>query len=190
MNVSPCPPITITGVEIKALVSHPDQRGFFREVVRVSDDFFTRNDDRSNPFGQWSHSCMQQNVVKAWHYHHQQYDWWYCAIGQIETVLFDNRQESPTYKNKMVMRMGDRARYGEDTYCVCVKIPPGVLHGLKVLSSEAHLFYITSQTYDANEEGRFPFNSELVGHAWGDNAITVENDRRTFPPTSKRQLIA
>lgn len=189
MNSSPGPVASIVGVEIKTLVSHPDQRGFFREIIRSTDPFFSLGAGAQNPFGQWSHSCMQQNVVKAWHYHHRQIDWWYCAIGQMETVLFDNREESPSYKQKMVLRMGERSRFGDETHCVCVKIPPGVLHGLKVLSNEAHLFYITSQTYDSNEEGRFPYNSALVGHDWGENAITVENDRRTFVPTSMRQLI-
>ena len=189
MNASACPIATIVGVEIKPLVSHPDQRGFFREIIRSTDPFFSTAESGQSSFGQWSHSCMQQNVVKAWHYHHRQIDWWYCAIGQMETVLFDNREESSSYKKKMVMRMGDRAKYGEDTFCVCIKIPPGVLHGLKVLSSEAHLFYITSHTYDSNEEGRFPFNSALVGHDWGTDAITVENDRRSFVPSSIRQLI-
>ena len=133
---------------------------------------------------------MQRDVVKAWHYHHIQYDWWYLAIGQIETVLYDNRPESPTYKQRMVFKMGDSAVYGSDTHEVCVKIPPGVLHGLKVLSDEAHLFYITSVVYDPNEEGRFKFDSEFVGHDWGSKALTVENDRRDFVPTSTRKLVA
>jgi dTDP-4-dehydrorhamnose 3,5-epimerase len=171
----------IEGVEIKHLVSHHDPRGYFREIVRRSDDFFP-----AGAFGQWSHSRMERNVVKAWHYHHVQTDWWYCPIGQLETVLFDNRPESPTYREKMVFRMGDRTRYGNDTFEVCVCIPPGVLHGCKVLSEEAHLFYITSMTYDPNEEGRFPFDSDLVGHDWGADALTVPNDRRHFTPTSTR----
>jgi dTDP-4-dehydrorhamnose 3,5-epimerase len=132
---------------------------------------------------------MQKNVVKAWHYHHVQTDWWYVPLGQIETVLFDNRDESPTYRQKFIIRMGDSEKYGDTTREVCVKIPPGVLHGCKVLSDEAHLFYITSHTYDPNEEGRFPFNSMIVGHDWGIHAITAENDRRTFVPTSVRQRI-
>jgi dTDP-4-dehydrorhamnose 3,5-epimerase len=174
----------IYGVAIKMLKSHGDQRGFFREIVRVTDPFFVQS-----KFGQWSHSLMQKDVVKAWHYHHQQTDWWYLPIGQIETVLFDNRPESPTYKTKMVLRMGESAKYGADTLEACVMIPPGVLHGCKVLSEEAHLFYITSMTYDANEEGRFPYNSELVGHNWGEPAIVVDNDKRTFVPTSVRYLL-
>ena len=162
----------IAGVKIKQLKSHPDDRGFFREIVRSSDPFFDEGG-----FGQWSHSKMGKDVVKAWHYHHQQIDWWYVGLGQIETVLFDNRPESPTYKTKLVFPMGDESE-------VVVRIPQGVLHGLKVISDTAHLFYITSRTYDPNDEGRFPFNDPLVRHEWGEGVITAENDRRRFEPTA------
>ena len=69
------PDNTIFGVEIKELKSHPDGRGFFREVIRSTDPIFQNpTPDQSNfgqsNFGQWSHSKMQKNVVKAWHYHH------------------------------------------------------------------------------------------------------------------------
>lgn len=173
----------IEGVIVKELKSHPDPRGYFREVVRVTDPFFGQG-----AFGQWSHSKMAKDVVKAWHYHHVQTDWWYCPIGKIQTVLFDNRPESPTYKLKMVIEMGDSTEF-PGAREVCVKIPPGVLHGCKVLSAQAHLFYITSEIYNPSDEGRFPYNSQLVGHDWGDNALTVENDRREIPPTAPRKLL-
>ena len=32
----------IEGVEIKELVTHPDERGFFREIIRVTDPFSER----------------------------------------------------------------------------------------------------------------------------------------------------
>ena len=68
--------IVLEGVIVKELKTHPDPRGFFREVVRVTDPFF-----EGGTFGQWSHSKMARDVVKAWHYHHVQTDWWYCPIG-------------------------------------------------------------------------------------------------------------
>lgn len=176
-------PPSIYGVQIKSLKSHPDDRGYFREVIRSTDDLFIEGQ-----FGQWSHSKMQRNVVKAWHYHHVQTDWWYVPLGQVETVLFDNREESPTYKQKLVIKMGEGDKY-QDTHEVCVRIPPGVLHGCKVLSPEAHLFYITSHIYNPADEGRFPFDSAVVGHDWGIEAITAENDRRTFVPTSPRLVV-
>ena len=172
----------IKGVYLKPLKSHEDDRGFFREIIRKTDIFFDEGG-----FGQWSHSKMIKNVVKAWHYHHEQTDWWYLPIGQAQVVLFDDRTESPTYGVKMVFNVGEK-KYSADTHEVCIKIPPGVLHGLKVLSDEAHLFYITSKTYDPNEEGRFAFNTK-VNHDWGTDALTVPNDRRDFVPTSIRKLI-
>ncbi len=175
------PENSIWGVEIKPLKSHADDRGFFREVIRSTDSLFL-----GGKFGQWSHSRMIKDVVKGWHYHHVQTDWWYVPIGQIETVLYDNREESPTYGTKLTIKMGDSKNYGADTHEVCVKIPTGVLHGCQVFSEEAHLFYITSETYNPQDEGRFPYNSDIVPHNWGPKALTVENDRRLFAPTAKR----
>jgi dTDP-4-dehydrorhamnose 3,5-epimerase len=67
----------IAGVERKRLVTHPDERGFFREVIRVTDPFFGEG------FGQLSHSLMHAGVVKAWHVHVTQIDWWYVPIGAL-----------------------------------------------------------------------------------------------------------
>lgn len=174
----------IVGVSIKQLKTHGDNRGFFREVVRVSDPFFSGAE-----FGQWSHSLMQKDVVKAWHFHHRQTDWWYLPIGVIKTVLIDFREESPTYRQRMVLKMGD-ARVDPEAQAVCVHIPPGVLHGCRVLSDEAHLMYITSMTYDPTEEGRLPYNSSDVGFDWGPDAITAENDRKTFIPPHERKRLS
>jgi dTDP-4-dehydrorhamnose 3,5-epimerase len=161
----------ILGVEIKRLQTNPDPRGFFRELIRVTDPFF------SEGFAQWSHSRMQKDVVKAWHFHHRQVDWWYVAIGEIEVVLFDLREESPTHQQKMVFSLGEG-------HPGVVRIPPGVAHGLKVLTPEAHLFYITSQTYDPADEGRHPFDTDRIPHSWGDPSklIVSDQDRRLHLP--------
>jgi len=174
---------SIIGVEFKFLKTFPDARGFFREVLRYNDPIFTKQ-----KFAQWSHSHMRRNVVKAWHYHHRQIDWWYVPLGQIEAVLFDNREESPTYRKKLVFKLGE-AKYGKDTYEACVRIPQGVLHGCKVLSAEAHLFYITSETYDPQDEGRIPYDSSTVSHDWGKDALTAENDRKYFTPLFPRPTV-
>lgn len=164
----------IDGLEIKELVSHGDDRGFFREIIRHNDPFF-----EEGGFKQWSHSKMQKNVVKAWHYHAKQIDWWYLGLGLAQAVFYDNREESPTYKTKQIVMMGDKELGGKE---VCIKIPQGVLHGLKVVSDYAHLFYITSQVYNRDDEGRFAYNSSLVDHDWGEDVIVAENDKVDFVP--------
>lgn len=182
----------IPGVEFKELKTFADDRGFFREIIRSTDEFFKVDSDSSNfapsNFAQWSHSKMARNTVKAWHYHHLQVDWWYVPIGTIHTVLFDNREESPTYRRKLEFRLGE----GDSiplTMTAVVKIPQGVLHGLKVLSDIAHLFYITSKTYNPDDEGRFAFDNEIVPHSWGENSeelIVAANDRKNFIPKASR----
>jgi len=163
----------IEGVEIKELKTFPDNRGFFREIIRVTDPFFAEG------FAQWSHSKMVRNTVKAWHFHKQQSDFWYCPLGDLEVVLYDNRESSPTYKSKMEFTLGDVD--GAKDYVI--QIPPMVIHGCKVKSDFAHLFYITTKTYNPNDEGRLPYNSNLVPHDWkiaDSEAIVSVRDRRTI----------
>lgn len=49
----------IKGVVIKKLLTHIDDRGFFREIIRVTDEFFVEG------FAQWSYSLMFDGVTKA-----------------------------------------------------------------------------------------------------------------------------
>ena len=111
----------IEGVIIKQLVTHADERGFFRELIRVEDDFFTEG------FGQWSHSLMYNGVAKAWHIHARQTDWWYVAGGTLRAALHDARPTSPTRGETMELLMGDNQP------AVVLRIPPGVAHGCKCL---------------------------------------------------------
>ena len=76
----------ISGVIFKDLVTHIDQRGYFRELIRVTDEFFEEG------FGQWSHSLMYAGVAKAWHLHLKQTDWWYVASGVLKVALHDSSQ--------------------------------------------------------------------------------------------------
>ena len=144
----------IDGVVIKELVTHVDERGFFREIIRVTDDFF------SEGFGQWSHSLMYPGVIKAWHVHQRQVDWWYVANGVVKVALHDTRPNSPTYRQTMEFLLGDNQP------AWVVRIPPGVAHGCKCISGPANLFYVTSQTYDPADEGRIPHDDPAIGYDW------------------------
>ena len=93
----------IEGVVLRELKTHTDERGFFRELIRVSDDFFAEG------FGQRGHSLMFDDVIKAWHLHRIQTDWWYVARGLLRVGLCELRPDSPTYKTVMDFLMGDLA---------------------------------------------------------------------------------
>jgi dTDP-4-dehydrorhamnose 3,5-epimerase len=144
------PAVSIDGVVLKQLVTHEDERGFFREVIRETDDFF-------EGFGQWSHSLMYAGTAKAWHIHLRQTDWWY-VIGAIKVALYDTRDGSPTKGNLMEFMMGDRD-------ATCLKIPPGVAHGCRALQL-SHMLYVTSGVYDPDDEGRIPHDDPTIGYDW------------------------
>jgi dTDP-4-dehydrorhamnose 3,5-epimerase len=141
----------LDGIEIKQLITHPDERGFFREVIRETDQFFGH-------FGQWSHSLMFTGTAKAWHIHQRQTDWWYC-IGALKVGLYDAREGSPTKGQTITLFMGDQ--YGP----VCLKIPPGVAHGCRALEL-THLLYVTSNVYDPSDEGRIVHDDVTIGYDW------------------------
>lgn len=140
----------IEGVVLKDLTTHADERGFFREVIRETDEFFDH-------FGQWSHSLMYPGTAKAWHIHHKQTDWWY-VIGAIKVALFDTRDGSPTKGELMEFLMGDTA-------VKCLKIPPGVAHGCRAMQL-SHILYITSSVYAPDDEGRIPHDDPAIGYDW------------------------
>jgi dTDP-4-dehydrorhamnose 3,5-epimerase len=144
----------IDGVVIKDLVTHPDERGFFREIIRVTDSFFGEG------FGQFSHSLMYPGTAKGWHIHPHQVDWWYVPVGVLKVALHDLRPDSPTRGETMELLMGEN-----QPACV-LRIPPGVAHGCKAIGGTAHLFYITSLTYDAKEEGRIALDDPSIGYDW------------------------
>jgi dTDP-4-dehydrorhamnose 3,5-epimerase len=134
----------IEGVQLCQLATHPDERGFFREIIRVDDPWF------SEGFGQFSHSLMHFGVVKAWHIHPRQIDWWYVPIGALKVALHDLREDSPTQGVTSELLLGEM--YGAQV----LKIPAG----------PPHLFYVTSRTYDPQEEGRIPHDEPGIGYDW------------------------
>jgi dTDP-4-dehydrorhamnose 3,5-epimerase len=144
----------IEGVVTKELTTHLDERGYFREIIRVTDDFFREG------FGQWGHSMMYQGVAKAWHIHRKQIDWWYVAAGVLKVALHDTRPASPTFRETMELFLG------ENQPARVLRVPPGVAHGCKCISGPAHLFYVTSLVYDPADEGRIPHDDPAIGYDW------------------------
>lgn len=145
----------IAGVLVKHLVRHPDERGYFEEMIRASDGFFAEG------FGQVSHSHMITGVVKAWHVHKTQVDWWYVVRGKIKVALYDSRETSKTYKEVNEFILGEMEPDNK-----IIKVPAGVAHGLKVIEGPADLVYVTSGIYNKDEEGRIPYNDPSIGYDW------------------------
>lgn len=144
----------IDGVVIKELVTNVDERGYFRELIRVTDGFFEEG------FGQLSHALVHAGVAKAWHIHKIQIDWWYVATGTLRVALHDTRPNSPTYRETMEILMGEQLP-GK-----VLRVPTGVAHGFRCLAGPCHMFYVTSKVYNPEDEGRIAHDDPAIGYDW------------------------
>jgi dTDP-4-dehydrorhamnose 3,5-epimerase len=131
----PKPQSQIDGVIVKQLKVIPDERGWLMEMLRADDPFFQQ-------FGQVYVSVAYPGVVKGWHYHKVQWDHFVIVKGMMKVVLYDIRDGSPT---KGVLReyfMGEQNP-------ILLRIPPGVLHGMKAIGTEpGMLVNCPSHPYD------------------------------------------
>jgi len=146
--------VDIEGVVIKELVAHTDERGFFREIIRETDEFFAEG------FGQMSHSLVYAGVIKAWHAHKVQSQWTYAATGTLKVALHDIRRDSSTYRKTMEFLVG------ENTESSVYLFPPGIAHGYKCINGPANVIYVTSGQYDLEDEIRIPHNDSSIGYDW------------------------
>ena len=132
----------IDGVNIHQLKYIIDERGFLMEMIRSDDPQF-------NGFGQTYLTAVNEGVVKAWHYHEKQIDTFICVYGMIKLVLFDSRENSPTYGIVNELFIGDRNPQR-------VQIPTKVMHGFKGISTGYSLIVnIPNQMYNYEKPDEF-----------------------------------
>jgi dTDP-4-dehydrorhamnose 3,5-epimerase len=152
--------VPIAGATLKELTRHDDERGFFEEIIRASDPFF-------RGFAQLSWCRRKAGVITAWHFHPDQWDWWFVPHGRIRAVLHDLRERSRTRGTTFEVELG------EGTPDRVLAIPNGVAHGYKVLVGPMELVYVTSREYDREhpappigQEGRIPHDDPAIGYDW------------------------
>jgi dTDP-4-dehydrorhamnose 3,5-epimerase len=148
----------IEGVLIKKLVTHSDDRGYLREVLREDDNLLAQ-------FGQTVVTKTYPGVIKAFHWHRHQDDLWYVAAGMARVVLHDRRPDSPTSGETQVV-------YAGEDNPVLILIPAGIAHGYQVLGNQpVLLFYTVTQCYDpaAPDEERIPYDDPSIGFDWSIN---------------------
>lgn len=144
----------IEGVEIKELLPHEDERGFFCELIRNSDDLFQDN------FGQLSHSMALPGIFKAWHLHKKQTEWMCVLVGDVKLALYDTRKDSKTYNILMEIFMGEQ--FGRKV----VRVPAGVAHGYKIINGPMHIIYVANREYDPKDQLTIPHDEPSIGYDW------------------------
>ncbi|HUY56866.1 MAG TPA: dTDP-4-dehydrorhamnose 3,5-epimerase family protein [Candidatus Micrarchaeaceae archaeon] len=159
----------IEGVMVKSFELHLDQRGYFLEQLKRGD-----RDDQGRPFlpehgfAQMSRSLAYARggnppeLIKAFHWHRRQWDYWDIVRGNARVVLVDLRADSPTKGATQVVIAGENAPK-------MIAIPPLVAHGYQVLDlQDVLLCYYVTEPYDPAQpdEGRIPWNDPRIAFDW------------------------
>jgi dTDP-4-dehydrorhamnose 3,5-epimerase len=159
----------IDDVRVKTFRKHVDQRGYFIEQLKRGD-----LDDDGNQFlppqefAQMSRSLAYARggnppeLIKAFHWHKKQWDYWDIVSGNARVVLCDLREGSPTEGRIQVLMLGEHSPR-------MVAIPPYVAHGYQVVSmQDVILNYYVTEPYDIADpdEGRIAWNDPRIGFDW------------------------
>jgi dTDP-4-dehydrorhamnose 3,5-epimerase len=114
----------IAGIIIRNLVKYTDERGWLTELFRIDDIA-----PKFHPQMAYM-SVTLPGIARGPHEHVDQADF-FCFIGpsNFRIYLWDNRQDSPTYRYKQTFVSGiDRP--------ASVLIPKGVVHAYKNIGTE------------------------------------------------------
>ena len=155
--LSPTSPDLIADVQINPYPLWLDDRGYFLEIGRLTQGLIG---DFPPATTQVSAAVNYPGIIKAFHFHKFQTDYWVPIAGLLQVVLVDLREASPSFRAKNTLYVGNLRPWQ-------VKIPPGVAHGYKVIGAEPSvLTYITNRTYDPKDEGRIPYNDTSIQYDW------------------------
>ncbi len=108
----------IKGIIIKDLIKNEDNRGWLIELFRkdmIEEDIFPTMSYISMTY---------PGIVRGPHEHLEQTDY-FCFVGSIfKLLIWDNREGSATYKNKMSLSIGENNPK-------MVIVPPRIVHAYK-----------------------------------------------------------
>lgn len=132
----------IKGVKIKKLKVNIDNRGRLMEILRCDDAIFLK-------FGQVYITTVKPGIIKAWHLHKRQTDNFVCIVGKVRLALYDNRRNSPTFKevNEFIL---------DSQKPKLVQIPNLVYHGIKGISKiESSIINIPTRPFNRKKPDEF-----------------------------------
>ena len=146
----------IQGAIVTPLKVMADERGRLMEMFRSDDPNFLK-------FGQTYMTTAYPGVVKAWHYHKKQVDNFIVVHGMLKVVLYDSREDSPTFGevNEFFLGVHNPVR---------LTIPNLVYHGFKCIGDhEAICINVPSELYDYKDpdEFRMPAHGSEIPYDWG-----------------------
>jgi dTDP-4-dehydrorhamnose 3,5-epimerase len=155
--LSPTSADLIDGVKVQPFAVWPDDRGYFLEVARTGKGLIGQFPSETT---QISAALNYPGIIKAFHYHKFQTDFWVPTAGLLQVTLVDLRPDAASFGVKNTLYVGALRPWQ-------ILIPPGVAHGYKVIGEQPSvLVYVTNKTYDPGDEGRIAYNHPDIAYDW------------------------
>ena len=160
----------LKGVAVRDLVKHPDDRGFFSEVLRSDWSILKRD-----VIVQVSLQKTFPSIIRAWHRHVRgQTDYWTVIDGTIRVCVYDDKLNSPTrgHMNEVILT---------SEKLQILRVPGYYWHGLQSLGDRSSvLIHIKNKLYDYK-------NPDKETRAWNDPSVVPKliNGRTNDPRVGK-----
>ncbi len=146
----------IEGVHMHEVRHVPRDHGIITEIFRPEWD------PTGLPVAQIYQSRLYPGAIGAWSCHMKNVDRLFINQGNVKLVLFDGRENSPTFRRINEYHVGDARP-------AMMVIPIGVWHGLQNLGAADALmlnFPTRSYNYEDPDHYRLPFDTPEIPYSW------------------------
>jgi dTDP-4-dehydrorhamnose 3,5-epimerase len=146
----------IEGVHVREVRHVPRDHGIITEIFRPEWD------TTGLPVAQIYQSRLFPGAIGAWSCHMKNIDRLFINQGHMKLVLFDGREQSPTFRRINEYHVGDARP-------AMVVIPIGVWHGLQNLGTTDALmlnFPTKPYNYEDPDHYRLPFDTPEIPYSW------------------------
>jgi dTDP-4-dehydrorhamnose 3,5-epimerase len=160
----------IEGVHLHEVRHVPRDHGIITEIFRPEWD------PTGLPVAQIYQSRLYPGAIGAWSCHIKNVDRLFINQGNVKLVLFDGRENSPTFRRINEFHVGDARP-------AMMVIPIGVWHGLQNLGAADALmlnFPTRSYNYEDPDHYRLPFDTPEIPYSW--SGAGPEARLRANPP--------
>jgi len=150
--------MSIQDVRVIDLDLHEDDRGSLVVMARaIGDESLHAVVDK---FGEvYLVSDPVRGIIRAFHKHHELWDFFCISHGSAKFVLKDDRADSLTYGEMMTIVTSFRKPR-------LIIIPPGVFHGWMSLEDDTQLVSIGSHKYNHEKPDEVRIPPDSFGDFW------------------------
>lgn len=141
----------IDGLKIIPLQTYFDDRGYLFEVIRHYElPKFGRAYIAADPV---------RGTIRAFHKHYISYDNFCILKGSAKFVFVDDREKSPTYKQKEIIVTSEKCPK-------LIVVPPEIFHGWISLEDNTILLTVNSELFNKEKPDEMRIPSDSFGDVW------------------------